>query len=79
MFNSSEISKKPAVSYLHLHDYLYLSNIHFSENFRAIIVKTYVRAREFFGDRYKFTSGIAWAIKGAVNGSVVQFDGKAFT
>lgn len=78
MFNSSEISKKPAVSYLHVHNYLYLSNIHFSENFRAIIVKINVRASEFFGNQSKFTAVIELAIKGAVM-VVVQFDGKAFT
>lgn len=76
MFNSSAISKEPAVSYLH--NCLYLSNIHFYENFRAIIVKTNVNAREFFGNQSTFTTEIEEAIEEAVNASAVQFDGKTF-
>lgn len=41
---------------------------------KAIIVKINVRASEFFGDQSKFTAVIKLAIKGAVNGSEVQFD-----
>lgn len=76
MFNSSAIRKEPAVSYLH--NDLYLSNIHFYENFRAIIVKTNVNARKFFGNQSTFTAEIRTAIKDAVNASAVQFDGKTF-
>lgn len=54
--------------------YLYLSNIHFYENFRDIIVKTNVNARKFFDNQSTLTT----EIKEAVNASAVQFDGKTF-
>lgn len=56
-----------------------MTNIYFCENFRAIILKTNVRAREFFGNQSKFTPEIESAIKGAVNASAVQVDGKTFS
>lgn len=56
-----------------------MTNIYFCENFRGIIVKTNVRAREFFGNQSNFTSEIESAINDAVNASAVQVGGKTFS
>lgn len=46
-----------------------------SDPIKAIIVKTNVRAREFFGNQSNFTSEIESAINDAVNASAVQVGG----